>query len=102
LRLLDDASHAAPVYHQLTVLTARREALKSFLAERGIGTAVHYSLPLHRQPAFRDAAAPDELPVAERAARQVLGLPMFPELTDGEVDRVCAAVHEFFAGPAPA
>jgi dTDP-3-amino-3,4,6-trideoxy-alpha-D-glucose transaminase len=100
LRLLDDAPHAEPVYHQLTVLTSRRDALKGFLAERGIGTAVHYPLPLHRQLAFRDAAAPDELPVAERAAREVLCLPMFPELTDGEVDRVCAAVHEFFGGSA--
>ncbi len=98
LRLLSDAPDDEPVYHQFTALTARREALRSFLGERGIGAAVHYPLPLHRQPAFA-AAAGESFPVAERAAAEVLCLPMFPELEDGEVDRVCEAVAEFFAAP---
>ncbi len=101
LRRLEDAPEVEPVYHQLTVLSERRDALKGFLAERGIGTAVHYPLPLHRQPAFRDAAG-EPLPVSERAAREVLCLPMFPELADREVDCVCAAIREFFGGPASA
>jgi dTDP-4-amino-4,6-dideoxygalactose transaminase len=98
LRLLHDAPDDEPVYHQFTVLTARREALRSFLGERGIGTAVHYPLPLHRQPAFASAGG-ESFPVAERAAGEVLCLPMFPELEDGEVDRICEAVAEFFAAP---
>ncbi len=101
LRLLADPAEAESVYHQLTVLTGNRDALKGFLAKRGIGTAVHYPLPLHRQPAFRDAPA-ESLPVAERAAAEVLCLPMFPELTDDEVDRVCQAISEYFAGSASA
>jgi dTDP-3-amino-3,4,6-trideoxy-alpha-D-glucose transaminase len=96
LRLPADGGDCEPVYHQYTVRSARRDALRAFLAERGIGTAVHYPLPLHLQPAFRGAAAEGELPVAERAAREVLCLPMFPELADSEVDEVCEAIREFF------
>ncbi len=99
LRLLAEAPGVEPVHHQFTVLTGRRDELRSFLAERGIGTAIHYPLPLHLQPAFRGETGGLGLPVAERAAREVLCLPMFPELTDGEVERVCAGVREFFAAP---
>jgi dTDP-4-amino-4,6-dideoxygalactose transaminase len=85
-----------PVYHQFTVRTEHRDELQSHLAERGIGTVVFYPIPLHQQPAFAEGAAGEALPVAERAAREVLSLPMFPELTDGEVDQVVVAVGSFF------
>ncbi len=97
LRLPVDPEGAACVYHQMTLLTSRREALMAHLASRGIGHSIHYPSPLHRQEALRDAigAVPD-LPVAERAAREVLCLPMFPEITDAEVDATTAAIREFF------
>jgi dTDP-3-amino-3,4,6-trideoxy-alpha-D-glucose transaminase len=85
------------VVHQMTIATARRDELQAFLAERGIGSSVHYPSPLHRQPALAGLLpAPPELPHAERAAREVLCLPMFAELTEPEVDRVVAAVRAFY------
>jgi dTDP-4-amino-4,6-dideoxygalactose transaminase len=86
---------AQPVWHQFTVRCPRRDALHAFLAERGIGAATHYPGPLHRQPAFADRGEPPILPVAERAAAEVLCLPMFPELTDSEVEIVGRALVEF-------
>jgi dTDP-4-amino-4,6-dideoxygalactose transaminase len=88
-----------PVFHQLTVRTARRGELACALAGQGISTAVHYPSPLHRQPALAAlSAATPELPAASAAAEQVLCLPMFPELTGEEVERVCAAIAAFYAG----
>jgi dTDP-4-amino-4,6-dideoxygalactose transaminase len=97
LRILEDPPDTVPVYHQMTVLSSKRNELKSFLAERGIGTAIHYPLALHLQPAFSVGGRPPAaLPVAESAGEQVLCLPMFPQLTDAEVETVCARVREFF------
>ena len=87
------------VFHQLTVRTARRAALAGALAGEGIATAVHYPSPLHHQPALSGlSAVPPELPAATAAAAEVLCLPMFPELTAEEVDRVCSAIADFFSG----
>lgn len=93
--LLDDPEGAACAYHQYTLRTPRRDALQAALQEGGIGTGIHYPLALSRQPAFApfDPAA---CPEAEGAAREVLCLPMFPELTDDEVTRVGEAVRAFF------
>ena len=92
----DDPPGAHSVYHQFTVRTVRRDALMAHLAARGVGSSIHYPSPLHRQPALATDAAPPTLPVAEAAAREVLCLPMFPELRDDEVERTCAAVRSFF------
>ncbi len=95
-----DAPADLVVYHQLTIATARRDELQRHLAHREIGVAVHYPSPLHLQPALAGATRPPELPRAERAAREVLCLPMFPELDGAEVEAVCAAVAAFYAGSA--
>ena len=73
-----------------------RDALKDHLAKHGVGSAIHYPHALHEQPAFT-ALEPlaGACPVATRAAQEVLCLPVFPELTDGEVDRVADAVEGF-------
>jgi dTDP-4-amino-4,6-dideoxygalactose transaminase len=84
------------VYHLFTVRTPHRDALRTFLDERGIGTAVHYPVPLHQQPVYREASA-RSLPASERAAREVLSLPFYPELRPDEQDTVAAAVRDFFA-----
>lgn len=95
--LLRDPEGSEPVYHQFTLLTDRRDALKAHLAAAGIGSAVFYPIPLHRQPALeRFVPAGLELPVAERAARRALSLPMFPELEDAEVEEVCRSLGRFF------
>ncbi len=97
LELPADPPEAEPVYHQMTVLTDRRDALKDHLAARGIGSSIHYPSPLHQQPALAELGlTPGELPVATAAARRVLCLPMFPELTDAEVEAACEGVREFF------
>lgn len=76
-----------------TVLSDRRDLLRARLAEAGVASAVYYSQPLHRHPAFTGLAPADgTLPVAESLAGRVLSLPMHAELTDDEVGRVCAAV----------
>lgn len=89
-----------PVWHQYTLRCDRRDALQEHLAARGVGSGVFYPIPLHRQPVFAETpGAATPRPESERASREVLSLPMFPELTDAEVDRVCEAVHGFSVAP---
>jgi dTDP-4-amino-4,6-dideoxygalactose transaminase len=65
------------------------------LKERGIGTLIHYPIPLHLQPALLPLGGkPGDLPVAEQAGREVLSLPLYPELTDAQARAVAAAVRE--------
>jgi dTDP-4-amino-4,6-dideoxygalactose transaminase len=84
------------VWHQFTVRHPRRDALREHLAKRGVGTDTIYPIPLHLQPCYRDLGyEPGSLPVAERSARTVLSLPIFPELTEAEIDHVVASVNAF-------
>lgn len=97
LRILEDRPETLPVYHQMTVLTSKRDKLRDHLSELGIGTAIHYPRALHLQPAFAPGGqSANPLPVAEAAGEQVLCLPMYPQLTDAEVDTVCEAIVDFF------
>ncbi len=99
LRLIPDRPEVEPVYHQFTLRTGRRDDLLKHLSACGIGASVHYPSPLHQQPAFADRFAGGEmpdLPVATTAGREVLCLPIFPELRDDEVGAVADAVVEFF------
>jgi dTDP-4-amino-4,6-dideoxygalactose transaminase len=97
LRLPVDRADDECVVHQLTVATARRDELADFLRAKGIGSSVHYPSALHRQAAMAPLLpTPPELPAAERAAREVLCLPMFAELEPTEVDEVVAAVRAFY------
>jgi dTDP-4-amino-4,6-dideoxygalactose transaminase len=75
------------VFHQYVVRVAKRQAFQEDLRRRGIGTNIHYPVPVHLQPAYRDRTwlANGALPVTERAAKEVVSLPMFPELTNDEV-----------------
>jgi dTDP-4-amino-4,6-dideoxygalactose transaminase len=76
----------------------RRDELKKFLDENGIGNAVHYPIPLHLQKAYAHLGhKPGDFPVAEKAAREVLSLPIFPELTEAQILRVVAVIKEFFS-----
>jgi dTDP-4-amino-4,6-dideoxygalactose transaminase len=87
-------AEATHVYHQYVLRSPRRDALRAALAERGIGTAIHYPVPVHLQPAYggRLALGPNGLRASEQAAREVLSLPIYPQLGDAEVRRVIAAV----------
>jgi len=69
------------------------------LRERGVGTLIHYPIPLHLQPAFAALGGkPGDHPVAERAAREILSLPLYPEMTDAQARAVVGAVRDFL-GP---
>jgi dTDP-4-amino-4,6-dideoxygalactose transaminase len=89
--LPDDERH---VFHLYVVQTRERDRLQGRLQERGVETAIHYPLPAHLQPVYQGLAAPGSLPVTERLAGEVLSLPIYPELTDAEVEAVAAAVRE--------
>jgi dTDP-4-amino-4,6-dideoxygalactose transaminase len=84
------------IFNQYTLRVERRDALQAFLKARGIGSAIYYPLPLHLQPCFQYLGyEAGSCPVAERAAAEVLSLPIFPELTRAQLDEVVAAVTEF-------
>jgi dTDP-3-amino-3,4,6-trideoxy-alpha-D-glucose transaminase len=89
-----DAGH---VYHLFPVRSARREGLQAALAAAGIETLIHYPVPLSEQPAFAPYR-PADCPVAARAARELLSLPLNPHLRDEDVARVAAAVTDFEKG----
>jgi dTDP-4-amino-4,6-dideoxygalactose transaminase len=85
------------IWNQYTLRTKRRDALRSFLTDRGIGSAIYYPVPLHRQECFAFAAE-QSLPVAEQLAQECLSLPIYPELTIEQLKAVADAVVEFSAG----
>lgn len=92
--------HARPddrhVYHLYVVRSERRDALRAYLAARGIGTAIHYPVPVHRQPAYlRLSAGLGGLPGTEAAARSVLSLPMFPDLSPESAATVAKVIARF-------
>jgi dTDP-4-amino-4,6-dideoxygalactose transaminase len=81
------------VFHQYVVRVRERDRVRANLAERGISTAVFYPIPLHLQECFADLGyKAGDFPEAEKAAKEVLALPMFPQLTDAEVERVAEGV----------
>jgi dTDP-4-amino-4,6-dideoxygalactose transaminase len=84
-------------WHLYTVRHPRRDELKKFLDANGIGNAVHYPMPLHLQKVYAHLGhQPGDFPAAEKASCEVLSLPMFPELTDAQIQRVADVVKEFF------
>jgi len=99
LVLPDDAP--GQVWHHFVVrVPDARDALRGFLKERGVETEVYYPLAMHLQPCFRDLGGREgDLPEAERATREVLALPVHPDLTDAQLDHVVASVSAFYAAP---
>ena len=88
----------AGVYHQYVIRTCRRDALRAYLRDRGIETGIHYPTPLHRQDVWQSYyRRPPSLPRAEQAAREILSLPIFPDLSQAEVVAVIDAVQSFSA-----
>ncbi|MBV9391364.1 MAG: DegT/DnrJ/EryC1/StrS family aminotransferase, partial [Verrucomicrobia bacterium] len=83
------------IYNQYVIRTERRNELRDYLGNQGVGTEIYYPVPLHQQECFRSFRK-QHLPEAERAAREVVALPVFPELTDKELDIVCERVRRFF------
>lgn len=98
VRVLARSPHAHHVYHQYVIRAKRRDQLRQFLADRKIGTEIYYPIPLHLQPVFAYLGYREgDLPESERAAREVLALPMFPELTECEQQWVVESIAEFYS-----
>jgi dTDP-4-amino-4,6-dideoxygalactose transaminase len=91
-----ELANTCHVYHLYVIRHPQRDALMAFLRERGIGTAIHYPVPIHLQPAYRgrlgDAGS---LPETERAAQEIVSLPMYPELGEEDARAVTQAIREF-------
>jgi len=94
------AAENESIFNQYTLRIpgGRRDALQAFLKERGIGTSIYYPLPLHLQPCFAYLGYREgQCPESERAAKEVISLPIFPELTRGQLDEVAEGVRTFFS-----
>jgi dTDP-4-amino-4,6-dideoxygalactose transaminase len=94
--VLPEADGDAHVFHVYCVRARARDALERHLAAAGIGAQVYYRLPLHRQAPLAACEVPAALPEAERAASEVLALPMYPQLAEEQVVRVADAIASFY------
>ncbi|MFN2107491.1 MAG: DegT/DnrJ/EryC1/StrS family aminotransferase [Candidatus Promineifilaceae bacterium] len=97
LELPREADGRRHVYHLYVVQAPNRQALRAYLAKKGIATAVHYPLPVHLQPAYIHLGrGPGSLPVSERTAESVLSLPIFPQMEEAQVAAVAKAIGDFY------
>jgi dTDP-4-amino-4,6-dideoxygalactose transaminase len=86
-----------PVWNQYTLRVQERDRLREHLAAEGIGSAVYYPVPLHLQPCFAYLGyGPGDFPESERASREVLSIPVHPDLTEDEREQVAGAVERFY------
>jgi dTDP-4-amino-4,6-dideoxygalactose transaminase len=93
-----EGDYGESVYHLYVVRHSKRDALREFLTQRGIGSALHYPLPCHLQKCFAYLGhRAGAFPIAEQSARECLSLPIYPEMTNAQQDVVAAAINDFFA-----
>jgi dTDP-4-amino-4,6-dideoxygalactose transaminase len=91
-----EAKYAKHVYHLFVIRSARRDDLLKHLKKNGVGAGIHYPIPLHLQPAYSNLGFKEgDFPVAELACKEILSLPMFPELTEDEIKQISQKVKEF-------
>lgn len=96
VRLPEQPSYGKSVFHQFTIRHPRRDALREHLARHEVGTDLIYPVPLHLQKCYASLGlGPGSFPVAETAAQTCVSLPIFPELTDAQVDHVIASINSF-------
>ena len=97
LQLPLEASFAESAYHLYVVRHPRRDELKAHLDAHGVGCALHYPLPLHLQKCYANLGYKNgDFPFAEKAGRECLSLPIYPELTEAQIERVATTVRSFF------
>ncbi len=93
-----EKSFARHVYHLYVIRSQRRDALRQYLKDNGVGTAIHYPVPVHLQPGYADlGSGRGSFPVSEQLAGEILSLPMFPELTAKETQQTAALICQFEA-----
>ena len=89
----EDREHA---FHLFVVRHPKRDALKDYLAEKGVATLIHYPIPIHLQGGYKWLGLKvGSLPNTEKAAREILSLPLYPELEDGDVERIAGLINAF-------
>jgi dTDP-4-amino-4,6-dideoxygalactose transaminase len=94
---IDEEPYAKAVYHLCVIRTPYRKDLMKFLAEHGVSTGIHYPIPLHLQPAYKELGCNfGDYPVSERISEEVMSLPVYPEMTDDQTDFVISEVKEYF------
>jgi len=93
-----EAEYARHIYHVYAIRVPEREALMKFLAEKEVQTGIHYPIPIHLQPAYQFLGLrPGSFPVAEQCAQQFLSLPMYPELTDEQIEYTAQQIKQFMS-----
>jgi len=99
LQLPKEADNAESAWHLYVVRHPRREELKKHLEANGVGCGLHYPVPLHLQKCYAHLGYKEgDFPVAEKAARECLSLPIYPEMTEEQIQRVAEVLQEFFKG----
>jgi len=89
--------HVDSVYHLYVIRTGQRDSLGAFLKDRGIQTLIHYPVPVHLQNAYKKCGYKTrDLPVTEEVSRQILSLPLYPEMPEAEIEEVSSQIENFF------
>jgi dTDP-4-amino-4,6-dideoxygalactose transaminase len=97
IRFQQQATFSTHIYHLFIIETDRRNEMQKHLSAAGIHTNIHYPIPIHLQKAYKDLGHKEgDFPHAERAAKRMLSLPMFSELTNAQINRVADSIKEFF------
>jgi dTDP-4-amino-4,6-dideoxygalactose transaminase len=92
------AGYAEPVWHLYVIRANKRDELRQYLADRGIGTGIHYPIPIHLQPAYQSLGyRAGDFPVAEQAADEIVSLPMYAELSTDQVEYVVENIKAFYS-----
>lgn len=87
------------VYHQFVIEVERRDELQAYLSENGIPTLIHYPIPIHHQKGYLDEGCKaGSFPVTEKLAKTILSLPIYPELSNDQIDYISSKIKEFFGG----
>lgn len=92
-----EKEYAKSNYHLYVIRSQKRDELREFLAKKGIGTQIHYPIPIHKQKAFAELSK-CQMPNAEKFSKEIISLPMYPELTKEEIEQVAEAINEFCKG----
>jgi dTDP-4-amino-4,6-dideoxygalactose transaminase len=91
-----EMSWAKHVYHLYVIRTSNRDELRAWLETKGVSTGMHYPIPIHLQEAWRQYEGDDySLPITERITKEIISLPMYPELTEEEVNYICECIRDF-------
>ena len=94
-----EAPYTRHVYHVYAIRVKERDAMRMYLAKQGVATGIHYPLPIHLQPAYRDLGHHrGDFPVSEQLSKEVLSLPMHPFLTEEKIRYVCRVIERFYQG----